>query len=185
MSCFDDLLSVLLEDASSTKAQVLNSFVRNEVGQAIFKYKNKPENKEAIDKVKEKFTPIVDTLADIVVRNNPKDKNLMDVVELAKFIKDAYMRLIEREYKAYVAFPSLVAKGALKQNFRGWTEMIHREQAQAKGEEYTAKLGGNEDPNKVYEDENVIVFLANDVNDPAQSVRNCILYGKGSNLCIS
>ena len=45
-------VSILEEDAASSKAQALNFFVQNEVGREIFKYKNKPENKEIIDKAK-------------------------------------------------------------------------------------------------------------------------------------
>ncbi len=54
--------SILLEDAQSNKAGVVNSYVRSKVGHQIFKFKNKPENKELIDKHKNEIQPVIDNI---------------------------------------------------------------------------------------------------------------------------
>jgi hypothetical protein len=87
---------------------------------------------------------------------------------------------------------SIKQKNLIKKepDFLKWAAEVHRAEAEEKlkkeGEvETTTDKVVSGDENEVYNDENVIVFLANNINDPKQSVRNCIKYGKGSSLCIS
>ena len=180
-------ISIIEEDAASSKAQALNFFVQNEVGREVFKYKNKPENKEVIEKAKRKWNPSVESLADhIILQYNEKDKNLSDIIPLAKFLLDTNFDLLEKEYSNYVRIPSLFNQKTIQKapNFAKWTEEIHAKQAEGKEKKESEVLGTDQDPNKVYEDDGVIVFLATDVNDPNKSITNCRKYGQGSTMCI-
>ena len=181
-------VSILEEDAASSKAQALNFFVQNEVGREIFKYKNKPDNKEIIEKAKSKWNPTIDQLEKIILDNNPKDKNLADIIPLAKFVSEVKdIELIRREYTDYVSHPSLLNQKTIQKapNFTKWAEEIHSKASESAEKEESNVLGTKDDPNKVYEDENIIVFLANNPEDPRKSLANCKKYGRGTTLCIS
>jgi hypothetical protein len=181
-------VSILEEDATSSKAQALNFFVQNEVGREIFKYKNKPENKEVIDKAKAKWNPVVEGLEALILRHNPKDKHLSDIIPLSRFLSEADdINLLEKEYKDYVSHPTLLQQKTIQKapNFTKWTEEIHSKNSENQDKKEAEVLGTSEDPNKVYEDDQVIVYLADNPNDPRKSIPNCKKYGKGTGLCIS
>jgi hypothetical protein len=190
----EDLYNQILlnEDAASSKAQALNMLIRKEVGDDIFKYKNKPENKEIINKASINNQPIVDDYSNFVSEKNPNDKNLSDMLKLVQFyIEDPNAKeIIKQEYEDYLKLPSIRQNPFLRtaKTFRGWADRIHSEKTDT--EEQTNQkefknISINDDPNKVYDDDKVIVFLANNTKNPKQSVVNCIHYGKKSGLCIS
>lgn len=180
----EKLYNLILEDAISTKAQALNGFVRKEVGDQIFKYKNKPENKEIITAAKEKWSKVVDKLSEIVSNYNPKDKNLIDVLGLSNlYTPNIPFDVIEKDYRDYSKNESLITKKLLhnSKSYQDFAEVVH---SQTETKETKKNIGTSNDPNRVYEDENIIVFLAN-TGDPLTSENNCKYYGKGSSLCIS
>jgi Icc-related predicted phosphoesterase len=190
-------LSMIFESVDDQKRQSQNLLIASVVGRDIWKNKNKPENKETIEKARIETEPIYNKLLSIVepYQSDQYAKNMAHLPELTKFylqIKD--LDLIEKEYKSYMSLGSLKVKNTIKkeQDFLKWTGEIHKieeiERVKKEGQIETPKeedkiVSGDE--NQKYEDENVIVFLANNVNDPKQSVKNCVKYGKGSSLCIS
>ena len=188
--------SMLFESIEDQQRQSHNLLIANVVGRDIWKNKNKPENKETIEKARIETEPVYKRILSIVepYQSDQYAKNMAHLPELTKFylqVKD--LNLIEKEYKSYMSLGSLKAENTIKkeQDFLKWSAKIHRleeiERVKKEGQVETPKedkvVSG--DDNMKYEDENVIVFLANNVNDPNQSVKNCIKYGKGSRLCIS
>jgi hypothetical protein len=189
----ESIYELIVEDAQSTKNSVLNKLVSKEVGNDIFKYKNKPENVKVINAAIEKFLPIIDEISNIIINNNPKDKNLSDLEKLVSFYfeTNGNTKIINDEYKDYVKYPSLLQKKTLQnsKSVKAWTDLTHIEKAKkdSQDEQPTDKtkvVDPNHDPNQVYEDEQVIVFLA-DTGNPKTSKKNCRKYGKGTSLCIS
>jgi hypothetical protein len=189
MRDFDSILleekyCIILEDANSTKAQVMNEFLKKELGHNIFKFKNKPENKEKVEEIKNKWTPIIENLADIIIKHNPKDKNLIDLIDLARLYQENLpFEVIENDYKDYVNNPSIKNKNIFKnaKNYHEFAEFVHSE---TKTKKINQIAGESSDPNKVYEDEKIRVFLVN-TGDIKSSEENCKRYGKGTQLCIS
>jgi hypothetical protein len=180
----ENLYSLILEDAESTKMQAINSIIKKELGDLVFKFKNKPENAESVQKVKDIWNPVIEKLSEIIQRYNPKDKNIVDLLELIRIYKNTIpFNVIENDYKSYSENESLRAKNVLKnsKSYEEFAEIVHSGET-IKSQK--TKVGTSNDPNKVYEDEDVIVFLTNTGN-PITSENNCKLYGKGTNLCIS
>jgi hypothetical protein len=189
----ESIYELIVEDAQSTKNSVLNKLVSKEVGNDIFKYKNKPENVKVINAARDKFLPIIDEISNIIINNNPKDKNLSDLEKLVSFYfeTNGNTKIIADEYKDYVKYPSLLQKKTLQnsKSFQAWTALTHTEKSKKdpQDEQPTDKtkvVDPNHDPNQVYEDEQIIVFLA-DTGNPKTSIENCRKYGKGTRLCIS
>ena len=189
----ESIYELIVEDAQSTKNSVLNKLVSKEVGNDIFKYKNKPENAKVINAAREKFLPIIDEISNIIINNNPKDKNLSDLEKLVSFYFETNRntQIITDEYKDYVKYPSLLQKKTLQnsKSFQAWTALTHteKEKKEPQDEQPTDKtkvVDPNHDPNQVYEDDEIIVFLA-DTGNPKTSIENCRKYGKGTMLCIS
>jgi hypothetical protein len=184
MNSFKKFYSLIIEDAASTKNDIFNNLIKRELGFQIFKNKNKPENFEVINSLKERWNPVISRLEEIVNKYNPNDKNLIDLKDLIRLYEwTVSFEVIEDDYKNYVRIPSLKNKKFL-QNAQSYTEFAEKVHSEMKKDENKAKAGTSDDPNKVFEDENVIVFLAN-TGDPISSENNCITYGKGSALCIS
>ena len=189
----EELYELVVEDAQSTFNQAMNMLIHNKVGNEIFKYKNKPENKEKITRARNENLSVVEKFANIVKQNNPNDKNLSDVIPLVKFfIKNSNFSnsAIERLgdfYQQYMQYPSLVNQRYIfkANSLTEFTGKIHEEESKKNRSERSATLGGGEDANKVYEDDEVIVFRATDPESVENSIDNCKKYGKGSNLCIS
>jgi hypothetical protein len=189
----ESIYELIVEDAQSTKNSVLNKLVSKEVGNDIFKYKNKPENVKVINAAREKFLPIIDEISNIIINNNPRDKNLSDLEKLISFYfeTNGNTKIITDEYKDYVKYPSLLQKKTLQnsKSFQAWTALTHTEKSKKdpQDEQPTDKtkvVDPNHDPNQVYEDDQIIVFLA-DTGNPKTSIENCRKYGKGTSLCIS
>jgi hypothetical protein len=187
----ESIYELIVEDAQSTKNSVLNKLVSKEVGNDIFKYKNKPENVKVINAAREKFLPIIDEISNIIINNNPKDKNLSDLEKLVSFYfeTNGNTKIINDEYKDYVKYPSLLQKKTLQnsKSFQAWNTHTEKSKKDAQDEQPTDKtkvVDPNHDPNQVYEDDEVIVFLA-DTGNPKTSIENCRKYGKGTSLCIS
>lgn len=181
-------LSILEEDAESSKAQALNILVKKEIGYQVFKAKNNPENKDAFDSAKTKWNGTVESLAEIITKYNPKDKNLSDIVPLTNFlVAGANINLLSKEYKDYTEQASLFNQKTIHKapDFLKWTEQIHSKMSEGRANQELHVLGTDADPNKVYDDENITVFLSNNSDDPRKSVSSCKKYGKGTNLCIS
>jgi hypothetical protein len=181
---FKSFYNLLKEDANSTKAEIFNNIIRKELGFQVFKNKNKPENSDSINQLRDKWNPIISSLENIVKNNNPKDKNLSDLKELVRlYDPNISINVIVDDYKNYVRNQSLTNKKILQSSssYIDFAEKVHSEM---KGDESKIKAGSSDDPNKVYEDDEVIVFLAN-TGDPVSSENNCKIYGKGSQLCIS
>jgi hypothetical protein len=181
---FKSFYNLLNEDADSTKAEIFNNIIRKELGFQVFKNKNKPENSDSINQLRDKWNPIISSLENIVKNNNPKDKNLSDLKELVRlYDPNISINVIDDDYKNYVKNQSLTNKKILQSSssYIDFAEKVHSEM---KGDESKIKAGSSDDPNKVYEDDEVIVFLAN-TGDPISSENNCKIYGKGSQLCIS
>ena len=108
-------LQIIEENAESNKAQALNLFIRLEVGQDVFKKKNKPENKEVIDAARTKWNPTIESLEQIIISHNPKDKNLTDITPLANFFLEIKnIELLDKEYKDYRSHPNLVQKNIIQ-----------------------------------------------------------------------
>ena len=63
--------NLLLEDAESIKAQLINSYIKSKIGYDI-RNKKSPENKELIDKYKKEIQPIIDKLEKLILDKNPK-----------------------------------------------------------------------------------------------------------------
>jgi hypothetical protein len=95
--------NLLLEDAESIKAQLINSYIKSKIGYDI-RNKKSPENKELIDKYKKEIQPIIDKLEKLildknpkkirdqktkklVLDTNPKNANLNDLPHLLRFYK--------------------------------------------------------------------------------------------------
>ena len=181
---FKSFYNILTEDANSTKAEIFNNIIRKELGFQIFKNKNKQENADAINELRNKWNPIISSLEEIVKKYNPKDKNLSDLKDLIRLYEpNMSISIIDDDYKNYVKNQSLTNKKILQSSssYIDFAEKVHSEM---KGDESKIKVGSSEDPNKVYEDDEVIVFLAN-TGDPVSSENNCKIYGKGTSLCIS
>jgi len=181
---FKSFYNLLNEDADSTKAEIFNNIIRKELGFQVFKNKNKPENSDSINQLRDKWNPIISSLENIVKNNNPKDKNLSDLKELVRlYDPNISINVIVDDYKNYVKNQSLTNKKILQSSssYIDFAEKVHSEM---KGDESKIKAGSSDDPNKVYEDDEVIVFLAN-TGDPISSENNCKIYGKGTPLCIS
>ena len=181
---FKSFYNLLTEDADSTKAEIFNNIIRKELGFQVFKNKNKPENSDSINQLRDKWNPIISSLENIVKNNNPKDKNLSDLKELVRlYDPNISINVIVDDYKNYIKNQSLTNKKLLQSSssYIDFAEKVHSEM---KGDESKIKAGSSDDPNKVYEDDEVIVFLAN-TGDPVSSENNCKIYGKGSQLCIS
>ena len=181
---FKSFYNLLTEDADSTKAEIFNNIIRKELGFQVFKNKNKPENSDSINQLRDKWNPIISSLENIVKNNNPKDKNLSDLKELVRlYDPNISINVIVDDYKNYVRNQSLTNKKIL-QSSSSYIEFAEKVHSEMKGDESKIKAGSSDDPNKVYEDDEVIVFLAN-TGDPVSSENNCKIYGKGSQLCIS
>jgi hypothetical protein len=181
---FKSFYNILKEDANSTKAEIFNNIIRKELGFQVFKNKNKPENSDSINQLRDKWNPIISSLENIVKNNNPKDKNLSDLKELVRlYDPNISINVIVDDYINYIRNQSLTNKKILQSSssYIDFAEKVHSEM---KGDESKIKAGSSDDPNKVYEDDEVIVFLAN-TGDPVSSENNCKIYGKGTSLCIS
>lgn len=189
----EELYELIVEDAQTTLNQAMNMLIQNKVGYEVFKYKNKPENKDKISKAKNELLPTLEKFANIIKEINPNDKNLSDIIPLVTFyIKNTNFSntAIERLrdfYQQYMQYPSLVNQRMIAKvnSLTEFTAKIHEEESKKNKMEYSATLGKGDDPNKVYEDDQVIVFRATDPEDAEKSIENCKKYGKGSNLCIS
>jgi hypothetical protein len=183
MSSFKGYFSLINEDAETTKSEIVNNLIRKELGFQVFKNKNKPENKNVIDELKFKYTPIIDQLENIVRNHNPRDKNLIDLTHLVRLYQpNIDFNVISNDYRDYISIPAHLSN-FLKDSktYQDFAEKVHSLVKSQGGEKH---IGTSDDPNKKYEDENIIVFLAN-TGDPESSEQNCLKYGKGSSLCIS
>jgi len=181
---FKSFYNLLTEDANSTKAEIFNNIIQKELGFQVFKNKNKPENIDSINQLRDKWNPIISSLENIVKNNNPKDKNLSDLKELVRlYDPNIPTNVIDDDYTNYIKYQSLTNNKILQSSssYIDFSEKVHSEM---KGDESKIKAGSSDDPNKVYEDDKVIVVLAN-TGDPVSSENNCKNYGKGSDLCIS
>jgi hypothetical protein len=181
---FKSFYNILTEDANSTKAEIFNNIIQKELGFQVFKNKNKPENIDIINQLRDKWNPIISSLENIVKNNNPKDKNLSDLKELVRlYDPNIPTNVIDDDYTNYIKYQSLTNNKILQSSssYIDFSEKVHSEM---KGDESKIKAGSSDDPNKVYEDDKVIVVLAN-TGDLVSSENNCKNYGKGSDLCIS
>ena len=204
MNLFNHLYdNLLMEDFKEDQETAsLNALIRNEVGYNIWKFKNKPENQEIINKAKENVFPEFEQLKSLagLYLTHPKGKNNSHLVELTNFylqIKD--FNTLAKEYKVYMSIPALYETNIIKKekDFGKWASVIHSKQSIQKLKSETKSdpqqtdintvsiNNTSEDPNKKYEDEGVIVFLANDVSSTQNSIKNCVKYGKDTTLCIS
>ena len=192
----ESLYETILEGVEDQQKQSQNLLIASKVGRDIWKNKNKPENQNAIERARVEIDPIYQQLLKIVepYQTDQYGRNLAHLPELTKFyLQKPDLELIGREYKTYMSLGSIKSKNTIKKEteFLKWAEGIHSAEAieankkEGKVETVSTDKVEGEDKNKKYEDENVIVFLANNVEDPKQSVKNCIKYGKGSSLCIS
>lgn len=186
----------LFEGVEDQQKQAENLLVAQKVGRDVWKNKNKPENQEVVQKAKEEIQPIYQKLLKIVepYQQDQFGRNMAHLPELTKFyLQKPDLDLIEKEYKTYMSLGSVKQKNLIKKepDFIKWAEGVHSAEAleKYKKEGEVSKKDEDKvvsgDENKKYEDENIIVFLANNINDPKESVKNCIKYGKGSSLCIS
>lgn len=192
----ESLYQTILEGVEDQQKQSQNLLIASKVGRDIWKNKNKPENQSAIEQARAEIDPIYQQILKIVepYQTDQYGRNLAHLPELTKFyLQKPDLVLIGREYKTYMSLGSIKSKNTIKKEteFLKWAEGIHSAEAieankkEGKVETVSTDKVEGEDKNKKYEDENVIVFLANNVEDPKQSVKNCITYGKGSQLCIS
>ena len=192
----EGIYQTILEGVEDQQKQSQNLLIASKVGRDIWKNKNKPENQSAIEQARVEIDPIYQQLLKIVepYQTDQYGRNLAHLPELTKFyLQKPDLELIGREYKTYMSLGSIKSKNTIKKEteFLKWAEGIHSAEAieankkEGKVETVSTDKVDGEDKNKKYEDENVIVFLANNVEDPKQSVKNCIKYGKGSSLCIS
>jgi hypothetical protein len=185
----ENLYDLIVEDAQSSMNQAINKLVEFKVGREVFKYKNKPENKQLIDSTRNEVMPIINDFIQLIKQVKPQDKNLSDLPELVKFYiqRPSEIEQLKDHYGRYVKFPSLLQANTLKSaaNYNQWRDNIHKEESKSETKEYSSTLGGEDDPNKVYEDDKIIVFNATDPNSIEKSVANCSKYGKGTTLCIS
>jgi len=192
----ESIYQTILEGVEDQQKQSQNLLIASKVGRDIWKNKNKPENQSAIEQARAEIDPIYQQLLKIVepYQTDQYGRNLAHLPELTKFyLQKPDLKLIGREYKTYMSLGSIKSKNTIKKEteFLKWAEGIHSAEAieankkEGKVETVSTDKVDGEDENKKYEDENVIVFLANNVEDPKQSVKNCIKYGKGSSLCIS
>ena len=192
----ESIYQTILEGVEDQQKQSQNLLIASKVGRDIWKNKNKPENQSAIEQVRVEIDPIYQQLLKIVepYQTDQYGRNLAHLPELTKFyLQKPDLVLIGREYKTYMSLGSIKSKNTIKKEteFLKWAEGIHSAEAieankkEGKVETVSTDKVESEDKNKKYDDENVIVFLANNVEDPKQSVKNCITYGKGSSLCIS
>jgi hypothetical protein len=185
----ENLYELIVEDAQSSINQALNLILRAKLGNEVFKYKNKPENQMKVRDEKHNSMNIIQKFIEVIKARNPNDKNLSDVIPLTNFYLKTpnYLNQIVRYYETYMQYPSLVQQRVIAKvdNYTDWAAAIHAEESKKSKETYTSTLGGSNDPNKVYEDEEVIVFRATDPEDIDKSIDNCKKYGKGSRLCIS
>ena len=190
--------NLVVEGVEDQKKQAENLLIANRVGRDIWKYKNKPENQQAIEQARQEVQPLFQQLLGIAepYQQDPFGKNMGHLPELTKFyLQKPDLNLIQNEYKKYMSIGSIKNKNLIKKEteFIKWAEAIHSAEAlenlkkQPKEEpaQKDDKDVDRKDQNTVYEDENVIVYLANNVNDPKESLKNCQKYGKGSSLCIS
>lgn len=189
----------LFESVEDQQRQAENLLVSSKVGREVWKRKNQPENLEAIQKARQEIKPIYQRLLKIIepYQQDQFGKNMAHLPELTKFyLQKPDLDLIEKEYKTYMSIGSIKNKNLIKKelDFIKWAEAIHsadalerlkKEDEVKKEPEENTGVDTKSDDNTVYEDENVIVYLANDVTDPKKSVLNCKKYGKGSSLCIS
>lgn len=192
----ESIYTLIIEGVEDQKKQSQNLLIASKVDRDVWKNKNKPENQSAIEQARVEIDPIYQQLLKIVepYQTDQYGRNLAHLPELTKFyLQKPDLELIGREYKTYMSLGSIKSKNTIKKEteFLKWAEGIHSAEAieankkEGKVETVTPDKVEGEDKNKKYEDENVIVFLANNVEDPKQSVKNCIKYGKGSTLCIS
>ena len=189
--------NLVVEGVEDQKKQAENLLIANRVGRDIWKYKNKPENQQAIEQARQEIQPVFQQLLSIVepYQQDPFGKNMGHLPELTKFyLQKPDLNLLQREYRTYMSIGSIKNKNLIKKetDFIKWAEAIHSAEAlenlkkQSKEEpKQNDQDTDRKDENTVYEDESVIVYLANNVNDPKQSIQNCQKYGKGSTLCIS
>ena len=190
--------NLVVEGVEDQKKQAENLLIANRVGREIWKYKNKPENQQAIEQARQEVQPVFQQLLGIAepYQQDPFGKNMGHLPELTKFyLQKPDLNLLQREYGTYMSIGSIKNKNLIKKetDFIKWAEAIHSAEAlenlKKQPKEEPAQEGNQDaeekDENVVYEDESVIVYLANNVNDPQQSIKNCQKYGKGSTLCIS
>jgi hypothetical protein len=185
----ESVYDLICEDAESSKRQCSNMFIHKKDPE-LFKYKNKPENQKKLKNLKADADFYVDGLEKIVKQYNPRDKNLSDMIPLMKFLltsRIATLDSIQEVYPQYMQYPALVNQKIIHKvkDYTEFTAKIHEEDSKKNKSELIATLGGDDDPNRVYEDDKVIVFRATDTEDPMRSLDNCKKYGKGSRLCIS
>jgi hypothetical protein len=96
----------LLEGVEDQKKQAENLLVSSKVGKDVWKYKNKPENQDVIQKAKEEIQPIYQELLKIVepYQQDQFARNMAHLPELTKFyLQKPDLNLIQTEYKAYMS----------------------------------------------------------------------------------